>query len=37
MNETQAREFIAEMGRSMFDEGVYGPATEAVPAFFGAL
>jgi len=24
-------------GRAMFDEGVYGPATEAVPAFFGDL
>ena len=24
-------------GRSMFDEGVYGPATEAAPEFFGAL
>jgi NAD-dependent deacetylase len=25
------------MGRSMFDEGVYGPATETVPAFFAGL
>ena len=24
-------------GARLFDEGVYGPATEAVPAFFGAL
>ena len=24
-------------GAGLFDEGVYGPATEAVPAFFGAL
>ncbi len=24
-------------GRAMFDEGVYGPATEAVPTFFGDL
>ncbi len=25
------------LGRSLFDEGVYGPATETVPAFFGGL
>jgi len=25
------------MGRSLFDEGVYGPATETVPAFFDSL
>lgn len=25
------------MGARLFDEGVYGPATEAVPAFLGAL
>lgn len=25
------------MGRALFDEGVYGPATEAVPGFFGGL
>ena len=25
------------MGRHLFDEGVYGPATEAVPGFFGGL
>ena len=25
------------MGRSMFDEGLYGPATQAVPEFCGAL
>ena len=25
------------MGAGMFDEGVYGPATQAVPAFFGSL
>jgi len=25
------------LGRSLFDEGVYGPATETVPAFFASL
>jgi len=25
------------MGRSLFDEGVYGPATQTVPAFFDSL
>lgn len=25
------------MGRALFDEGVYGPATEAVPGFFAGL
>ena len=25
------------MGAQMFDEGVYGPATQAVPAFFASL
>lgn len=25
------------LGASMFDDGVYGPATQAVPRFFGAL
>jgi NAD-dependent deacetylase len=25
------------LGASMFEEGVYGPATQAVPEFFGSL